>query len=74
MLVLSGQLVMVELEEDGSPQLKEANMGRLEFNWHAGEERKTTVIDIVTEPFFLKRLDTIVKKDAEIAGKIFVLR
>ncbi len=74
MLVLSGQLIAVKLSEDGSPKLEETNMGRLEFNWHEGEKPKTTVIDVVTEQFFLTRTEMIVKKDDEIEGKMFMLR
>lgn len=74
MLVLGGQLVEVNLSEDGSPTLKETAVGRLEFNWHAGDQRKTTVIEVITEEYFLNRLDAVVQKDCEIAGKMFQIR
>ncbi len=74
MLVLSGQLVEVNLSEDGSPILKDTVAGRLEFNWHMGDQRKTTVIEVVTEEYFLARLDAVVQTDNEIADKMSSLR
>lgn len=74
MLVLSGQLVSVDLSSDGSPTLKEVSFGQLEFNWHSDGQPKTTIIDVVTEDFFLKRLETIVKEDNEIEGEIYSMR
>lgn len=66
LLVLSGQLVTVTLGDDDQPQIQEAGIGRLEFNWHAGEDRRTTIIEVVTENFFLKRLNMVVTKDGEL--------
>ena len=74
MLVLTGQLVSVHLSNDGSPTLKETSFGQIEFNWHADGQPKTTVIDVVTEDFFLKRLETIVKEDDEIEGEMHSMR
>lgn len=67
-LVLSGQLVTVTLGKDGQPLLQESEIGRLEFNWHAGDERRTTIIEVVAEQFFLKRLNAVAAKDEEIEG------
>ena len=74
MLVLSGQLVIAHLHEDGKTELKETPMGRLEFNWHGDEQPRTTVIEVVTEEYFYKRLATVVKKDHEIETKLHELR
>jgi hypothetical protein len=63
MLVLSGQLISVQLREDCAPELQEVSMGCLEFNWHDDDQPRTTVIEVVTEQFFLQRLGTIVEKD-----------
>src|SRR5882724_2649577 len=40
MLVLSGQLLSANLLEDGTTQLRETAAGRLEFNWHSGDEHR----------------------------------
>jgi len=74
MLVLSGQLVSAHFQEDGVVELKETCIGRLEFNWHAEDENRTTVIEILTEEFFLKRLAAVVQKDDELEGKLHLLR
>ena len=74
MLVLSGQLVSAHLQEDGTTELREAHIGRLEFNWHAKEERRTTVNEVLTEEFFLQRLAAVIKKDDELEGKLHLLR
>jgi len=74
MLILSGQLISAHLLEDGTTELRETSMGRLEFNWHAGDQRQTTVIEVLTEEFFLERLAIIVKKDDELEGKLHTLR
>jgi hypothetical protein len=74
MLVLSGQLVSVQLREDSAPELQEISMGRLEFNWHDDDQPRTTVIEVVTEQFFLQRLATIVEKDDALAEKVHALR
>ena len=73
-LTSGGRSVKVRMEQDGMPQLEETNMGFLEFNWHAGEERKTTVIEIVTEKCFLDRLQSIEKKDTDIHEKMGTFR
>lgn len=74
MLVLSGQLVAAHLNENGTIELKEVAMGRLEFNWHAEEQPRTTVIEVVTEDHFYKQLANIVNKDDELEGKIYEIR
>jgi hypothetical protein len=74
MLVLSGQLISAHLQEDRTTELKEVRSGRLEFNWHAEDEHRTTVIEILTEEFFLERLAAIVEKDDELEEKLHFLR
>lgn len=74
MLVLSGQLVSAHFQEDGTAELRETSIGRLEFNWHAEDENRTTVIEVVTEEFFLERLAAVVQKDDELEGKLHSLR
>lgn len=74
MLVLSGQLVSAHLQEDGTTALRETSIGRLEFNWHTEDENRTTVIEVLTEKFFLERLTAVVEKDDELEGKLHVLR
>lgn len=74
MLVLSGQLVSAHLQEDGTTELRETSIGRLEFNWHAEDENRTTVIEVLTEEFFLERLAAVVEKDDELEGKLHILR
>jgi hypothetical protein len=74
MLVLSGQLVSVRLREDGAAELQEVSMGRLEFNWHADDRHRTTVIEVLTEQFFLQRVATIVEKDDALEEKVHALR
>ncbi len=74
MLVLSGQLVSAHPLENGTTQLRATNMGRLEFNWHAHDQHRTTVIEVLTEDYFLERLAGIVEKDDELEGKVHALR
>ena len=74
MLVLSGQVVIARFQEDGTTELSEASIGRLEFNWHAEDKNRTTVIEVLTEEFFLERLAAIVKQDDELEGKLHLLR
>jgi hypothetical protein len=74
MLVLSGQLLSAYFQEDGAMELRETSIGRLEFNWHAEDENRTTVIEILTEECFLKRLTAVVQKDDELEGKLHLLR
>jgi hypothetical protein len=74
MLVLGGQLVSAHIGDGGATELREATVGRLEFNWHKDDQPRTTVIEVLTEEVFLKRLDSIVEKDEELAGKVHTLR
>ena len=55
MLVLAGQLVAVAVDKHGTPEIKDTDFGRLEFNWHAGDESRTTVVEVVAEKYLLNR-------------------
>ena len=73
MLVLGGQLVVASTREDGTTELHDASSGFLEFNWHAGEERRTTVVEVVTVEAFFKRLDAIVEADSQLQSRLHAL-
>lgn len=74
MLVVSGQLLVARVSEDGAVQLQEVPFARLEFNWHDAEMRRTTVIEVICEDFLLERVDAIRTHDAEIETRMFVRR
>jgi hypothetical protein len=73
MLVLSGQLVAGYPQENGNIDIMDIPIGRLEFNWQAGKQKRTTIIEVVTEEFFYERLENIVKEDDGIEEKIHTL-
>lgn len=70
MLVVSGQLMLARVGPDGAVCLEETTIGRLEFNWHQAEERKTTVIEVVHENYLLKHLSAVRVHDDDIAGRL----
>lgn len=74
MLVVSGQLLTAKVTADGSVQLQEVPLARLEFNWHDGEDRKTTVVEVVREDFLLERLDSIRAQDDVIEARIHEIK
>jgi hypothetical protein len=74
MLVVSGQLLTAKVTADGSVQLQEVPLARLEFNWHDGEDRKTTVVEVVREDFLLERLDSIRAQDDVIEARIHAIK
>jgi hypothetical protein len=74
MLVVSGQLLTAKLASDGSVLLQETPLARLEFNWHDGDNRKTTVIEVVREDFLLERLNSIRDQDDALEAKIYAQR
>ena len=73
MLVLGGQLVVASTREDGATELRDASAGFLEFNWHAGEERRTTVVEVITVDAFFERLDAIVEADSQLQDRLHSL-
>lgn len=74
MLVVSGQLMVAQVAEDGNVQLREVPLARLEFNWHDADVRRTTVIEVIREDFLLERLESIRGQDCEIEGRMFTHR
>lgn len=74
MLVVGGQLVTIKVREDGAVRVNDTEFGRLEFNWHASDEPRTTVIEVVGEQFFLNRLAVVRAKDRELETKLHELR
>ncbi len=70
-LVVSGQLLTATLSADGAVLLQETKLARLEFNWHDGESRKTTVIEVIREDFLLERLDQIRSQDDALEARIY---
>jgi hypothetical protein len=73
-LVLGGRLIASRLHADGGLELRDTAVGHLEFNWHAGDQPRTTLIDVVTEGFLLERLAKVVGKDEELSQKVFAVR
>ncbi len=73
-LVVSGQLLTAKVMEGGAVQLHEVPLARLEFNWHDGEDRKTTVVEVVREDFLLERLDSIRVQDDAIEARIHAIK
>ena len=74
MLVVGGQLVSVTTGENGISELKEVSSGYLEFNWHAGDERRTTFIEVLTVSRFLERVTEVVAIDQQLEEKLHALR
>ncbi len=74
MLVVSGQLMTVKHASNGELQFEETALARLEFNWHDGEVRKTTAIEVLREDFLISRLDTIRAQDKAMANRIRAYR
>ena len=73
-VVVSGQLLTAKVTADGTVQLQEVPLARLEFNWHDGEDRKTTVMEVVREDFLLERLDSIRAQDDAIEARIHAIK
>jgi hypothetical protein len=69
-LVVSGQLLTAKLSEEGAVLLQETPLARLEFNWHDGDSRKTTVIEVIREDFLLERLNFIRAQDDALEARI----
>ncbi len=70
MLVVSGQLLTAKLSSDGAVLLQETSIARLEFNWHDGDSRKTTVIEVIREDYLLERLNFIRAQDDALEARI----
>lgn len=73
MLVVGGQLCTVAVGDGGKVEIEEADSAFLEFNWHRGEDRRTTLIEVVTVRALYDRLALIVKFDQELEAKLHQL-
>lgn len=73
-LVVSGQLLTAKVGADGAVQLQEVPLARLEVNWHDGDERRTTVVEVIREDFLLERLEVLRTQDDAIEERIHAFR
>jgi len=73
-LVIGGQLMVCVADERGEIELQECSVGRLEFNWHDGEERKTTVVEFVQEQHLLGHIESIRMQDQDIGRRMSEFR
>jgi hypothetical protein len=69
-LVVSGQLMSAKVGTDGTIQLQEVPLARLEFNWHDEDVRRTTVIEVIREDFLLERLNAVREHDGRSAERM----
>ena len=74
MLVVGGQLIVARTNEAGATNLEETISGFLEFNWHAGEERRTTVIEVITADALLDRCFAVVSADVQMEKALHAIR
>lgn len=74
MLVVSGQLVAARMTDGRSVELSEVQSARLEFNWHAQEERRTTVIEVVQGESFMERVESIRQQDNSLEARMYAHR
>ncbi|MFW2357443.1 MAG: hypothetical protein ACN4F8_18130 [Hydrogenophaga sp.] len=44
------------------------------MNWHDGDERKTTVVEVIREDFLLERLEVLRSQDDAIEERIHAFR
>ena len=73
-LVIGGQLMLGTTADNGDINLREANIGRLEFNWHDGEDRKTTVVEFIQEKYLLDHIELIRAQDNDIGRRLSEFR
>lgn len=69
-LVVGGQLMLCSANESGEIEIREANIGRLEFNWHDGQDKKTTVVEFVQEDYLLEHLELVCAQDHDIGRRM----
>jgi hypothetical protein len=72
-LVVGGQLVIVENDEAGTITLAKATSAFLEFNWHQNDEPRTTVIEVVTVAALYERMEAIVASDQALEVQLHTL-
>lgn len=73
-LVVSEQLLVARLTEHGDLHLEDAQIARLEFNWHDGELPKTTIIEVIREDHLITRLQEINEIDRHITARLGAAR
>ena len=74
MLVVGGQLFTVSVDDPENPKVDEINSAFYEFNWHQGENRMTTVIEVVQIAALYDRMASIVARDAALETNLHALR
>lgn len=73
-LVVGGQLFAVSVDNAANPKISEIDSAFLEFNWHQGEDRKTTVIEVARIAALYERMTEIVTWDEALEAKLHALR
>lgn len=74
MLVVGGQLFTLSVDDSGTPKVDEVDSAFLEFNWHQGEDKKTTVVEVIRVTSLYDRMNAIVAWDAALQAKLHGLR
>lgn len=74
MLVVGGQLFAISVSDSGNPKVEEVESAFLEFNWHQGEDHKTTAIEVVQIAAMYERMAKIVSWDSALEAKLHALR
>jgi hypothetical protein len=74
MLVLGGELIVVEDATTEQSSLHHAESAFLEFNWHNDGERRTTVFEVITVAALYERMREIVESDEALEEKLHALR
>jgi hypothetical protein len=69
-LAVSGRLLTAKVAADGSVSIVDVPIARLEFNWHDGEEPKTTVVELVREDFLVERMNQLVELDLLVEAEL----
>jgi len=73
-LVLGGDLLVASEQENGTISLTEVDQGALIFNFHASDQPRCALIQVVREPRLLSYLNASVSIDNEIALRLRALR
>ena len=74
LLVLRGNLFVLDEDKQSRLTLKPASSARLEYNLHYRDRPETISIDVVTEPHLVDHLMGYVRSDDVCATKIFEAR
>lgn len=74
LLILGGQLITARGSPSGSVKLQAVESAFLEFNWHAGEARRTTAVEVITADALVPRLERIVEADLRLETQLHDLR